>query len=320
MLRKAAFVLLIAILLTACDEPRNTLHKIKTTLTVFAHKVLDSNAAKESPIDIPMVSGVNSIKDVAYGFHQKQRMDIYVPEGAKHAPIIMVLHGGGWNYGDKASPAVYINKLNRWAPKGFIVVSVDTRLKHHDADVYAQVDDLAHAVTYFQQHAAEWGGDADRLILMGHSSAGTLVSVLAAKPSIVTALGGKKWLASFAIDSSSLDIERTMRLWRPDMFTYAYGNDAEKWPNASPISLLSTESLPMFIACSTQRGDAPCEQAELFADEARKYGTKIKIVPQDLNHGGIDFHLGLDEEYTIIAEKFMASLDPKVARLLMNAQ
>lgn len=315
-MKRVLSVLLIAILLTACNETNRTMNKIKNTLSVFVKSVLGRDAPNETQVNIPMVKGVSIIRDIAYGTHQKQRMDIYAPKDANNAPLIVVLHGGGWNWGDKADVQVYINKVNRWVPKGFVVASVDTRLMSDGADVYSQIDDLAHAVAHIQQHAGEWGGDVDKLMLMGHSSAGTIVSVLAAKPAIVTVLGGRKWLANFAIDSSSLDIARTMRLWAPDMFTYAYGKDPAKWLAASPFSLLSSESLPMFIACSTQRGDAPCEQAELFVDEAKKFSTKIKIVPQDLDHGAMDFNLGVDAEYTDIAESFMASLDSDIAHLL----
>lgn len=314
MKRRVLIVMLSAMFLTSCDDAYSVARKIKAQLRSFIHSgKADKPAMPE--IVIPMVSGVKTIKDFAYGEHEKQRMDIFAPENASGAPIIMMLHGGGWTTGDKNGSVTYINKLNRWVPKGFIVTSVDTRLMP-DADVYEQIEDLAQAVATTQKHAKEWGGDASKIILMGHSSAGTMVSVLAAKPSLVTKLGGQRWLASFALDSSSLDIPRTMRLWFPRMYTYAYGKDADKWAAASPINLLSSESIPMFIACSTKRPDNSCEQAKLFVEQADKFNIKTKIVPQDYDHGGVNFHLGKDEEYTKQAEEFMASLDAEVARRL----
>ncbi len=297
--------------LAACDQSDSLTKQVKnyslSAWQVFTGQSIDT--------EIPLVPGVETIKDIAYGTHIKQRLDVYKLADVWNAPIIMHMHGGGWTSGDKNDPLTYANKVNRWVPKGFVVISVDTRLMP-EADVYAQINDLAKAVAYVQKHASKWGGDGSKLMLMGHSSAGTMVSVLAANPSIVTKLGGQRWLASFAIDSSSLDIARTMRLWSPDMFTYAYGTDAQNWLAASPIGLLSRESLPMLIACSLQRGDGPCEQAELFAIEARKLDVITKITPQDFDHGGVDFNLGVDAVYTDTVETFMASLDTEVARLL----
>ncbi len=302
--------------LPACDDVYAVAGKVKARIKAFGLDIKEENIPQ---IVIPMVSGVKITKEVAYGQHKKQTMDIYAPKGADNAPVILILHGGGWTGGDKSEPLVYINKVNRWVPKGFIVISMGARLMP-DADVYAQIEDLSLAVKTVQKRAVQWGGDASRLMLMGHSSAGTMVSVLAANPNLVTDLGGKRWLASFALDSSSLDIPRTMRLWQPDMFSHAYGKDAAKWPAASPIDLLNRQSIPLFIACSTQRRDSSCEQARLFAEQAEKFKIVTKIVEQNLSHGEVNDRLGIDREYTDAVEAFMASLDTEVARRLNVAQ
>jgi arylformamidase len=300
--------------LSSCEQVYSAGHKIKNRLRYIVKDIIEDDP-KGAAVHIPMVAGVKIIKDFIYGPHKKQRMDIYTSENAHNAPVIMMLHGGGWTGGNKEDQLSYINKVNRWVPKGFIVISVDTRLLP-EADVYTQINDLAMSIVEVQRHAAEWGGDGDKLILMGHSSAATMVSVLAANPTIVTKLGGKKWLASFLLDSTSLDIPRSMRLWSPEPIVRAYGGVPERWLAASPINLLSNESIPMLIACSTQRADGPCEQAELFEISAKKFGITTKVISLEFDHGGVDFNLGLDAEYTNKAEIFMASLDSEVSRLL----
>ncbi len=305
MLKLTAFILL-AVNLTACEQVQSFKQKFK--------RIFFNTPPVTAPI-IPMVKGVKTIKNFAYGTHAQHRLDIYAPEYASHAPIIVMLHGGGWTTGEKEAALIYINKVNRWVPKGFIVISVETRLMP-EADVYAQVKDFTQAVVAIQKNAHLWGGNADALILMGHSSGGTIASVLSANPSLVTETGGKRWLATFLLDSSSLDIQRTMRLWKPDMFTYAYGNDAKKWSSASAYDLLSKNSIPMFIACSTFRPDSSCEQAQLFKEKAEIFNIKIEISPQKLNHGEVNDALGVESDYTQAAEVFMASLDANIAQLL----
>ncbi len=140
-------LLLTASLLSACDKVAATSQKIK-------HHFFTQAAATKK---INMVSDVNVIHDFSYGDHLKQRMDIYTPPNAKNAPMMMMLHGGGWRSGDKSDALTYINKVNRWVPKGFIVVSVNTRLLP-EANVYEQIKDFARAVVTVQQHATEWGG------------------------------------------------------------------------------------------------------------------------------------------------------------------
>lgn len=334
-LKKLAFILKflsilsLAFSVSACEKAHTFSEKIKHFLfhSEEAHlknspgspsqDAKTASAQAQNPQTIAMVENVKIIRDVAYGTHPKQRMDIYAPAHAKHAPVIVFLHGGGWTSGEKDAPIIYIHKVNRWVPKGLIVISVETRLMP-EANVYAQVQDFAQAVASAQQHATDWGGDADQFILMGHSSGGTIASVLSADPKRVTDLGGKRWLATFSLDSSSLDIERTMRLWKPDMFTYAYGNDAKKWPSASPFALLNQDSIPIFIACSMFRPDSSCEQAQLFKEKADTFSIKIEISPQKLNHGEVNDMLGTDSAYTESAEAFMATLDSSVANLLKS--
>jgi len=300
-------IVCLAFLLSACEKAHTFSQKIQ-------HYFFQNEEIAEANT-IPMVAGVKIIRDVAYGTHSQHRMDIYAPEHAHNAPVIMMLHGGGWAGGQKDAPLIYINKVNRWVPKGFIVISVETRLLP-EADVYTQIQDFAQAVVAAQRLATDWGGNANQFILMGHSSGGTIASVLSADPKRVINLGGKRWLATFSLDSSSLDIARTMRLWKPGMFTYAYGNDAKKWASASPFALLNQDSIPMFIACSTFRPDSSCEQAQLFKEKADTFNIKVEISPQKLNHGEVNDALGIDSAYTESAEVFMTSLDKTIANLL----
>jgi BD-FAE protein len=72
--------------------------------------------------------GVTLHQDVAYGGDPAQRIDVYLPPQPQRAPILFMVHGGGWRRGDKDNPGVVDNKVARWVPKGIIFVSVDYRM------------------------------------------------------------------------------------------------------------------------------------------------------------------------------------------------
>ena len=293
----------------ACDKVSSKVHALKELLTNIQTPVESLNQPK-------LAENIVAVRDIAYGAHPRQKLDVYLTKEAKNAPMIVMMHGGGWTTGDKTGALIYINKANRWITKGFILVSVGTRLMP-DADVYAQIQDLAQAVATVQKRATEWGGDPEKLFLMGHSTGGTMAAVLSAKPSLVTDLGGQRWLGTVVLDASSLDIERTMRLWHPDMFTYAYGKDTSTWTKASPYALINADSIPYFIACGTFRPDSSCEQAELFKEKAQQFNIRVNISPQQLNHGEVNDQLGLESSYTHDVEAFMSALDNEVAKKLM---
>ena len=86
----------------------------------------------------PSPAGARVMRDVAYGNDARQRFDVYLPAQAKEAPVIFMVHGGGWKRGDKAMRSVVDNKVARWVPAGFIVISVNYRLLP-DAEIRQQV-------------------------------------------------------------------------------------------------------------------------------------------------------------------------------------
>ena len=78
------------------------------------------------PVSLP--SGAQVLSDVPYGKDSQQRMDIYLPQQAKGAPVIFMVHGGAWRWGDKGATAVVQHKVTRWVSEGFIFISANYRL------------------------------------------------------------------------------------------------------------------------------------------------------------------------------------------------
>ena len=110
---------------------------------VHEETVLDDGAAELGRFSLP--PNVRLERDVAYGNDPKQRFDVYIPARASHAPVIFLVHGGGWRIGDKASRAVVENKVTRWTRAGFIVISTNYRLLP-GTDPIAQAGDVARAI------------------------------------------------------------------------------------------------------------------------------------------------------------------------------
>ena len=114
-----------------------------------------------------------------YGKHAEQNLAAYLPVKPTSAPIILMVHGGAWCIGDKAMTKVTLNKVNRWVTKGFIFVSINYRMIPDGANVSMQAEDVADALAYVQKHAKEWGGDTDKIIVMGHSAGAQLAALVA---------------------------------------------------------------------------------------------------------------------------------------------
>jgi arylformamidase len=251
-------------------------------------------------------AGAEVKRDIAYGEDPLQRFDVYLPPNAKRAPVIFMVHGGAWRYGDKAAGDIVRNKATRWVPKGIIFVSVNYRLLPH-ADPLEQTHDVAKALAAAQTRAESVGGDPSRFLIMGHSAGAHLVTLLASDPAIAKQHGVQPWLGTVSLDTAALDVVAIMNVKHPDLYDDAFGSDPAFWRNTSPLHRLAGTPAPMLLVCSSERSDA-CPHAQRFADKAVVAGAKITVLPVALSHGEINEDLGKPGPYTDSVEKFIRSL------------
>ena len=265
---------------------------------------------------IVLPAGVRVLRDLAYGADKLQKIDAYLPAQANAAPIIVMVHGGGWRRGDKTATSVVQNKLNHWVPKGFILVSVDYPMLP-DTDPVTQAQNVAQALALVQKQASTWGGDASKVILMGHSAGAHLVALLDAAPQMAYQFGAKPWLGVVALDSAALDVPQIMQARHLPLYDHAFGSDSAYWQKASPYHQLVAGAAPFMGVCSSRRADS-CPQARQFAAKAKSLGVTAQVQPEDLSHREINEQLGLDSDYTRAVDAFLGGLDGRVRQLLGN--
>ncbi|MCC2638179.1 MAG: hypothetical protein K0Q68_1898 [Moraxellaceae bacterium] len=254
-------------------------------------------------------AGSRVLRDLAYGPSPRQVIDIYLPPGATAAPLLVMVHGGAWRFGDKAESRVVDNKVARWLPRGIGVVSVNYRLLPQ-ADVAQQAEDVAAALAFVQRQAPEWGADPREIILMGHSAGAHLVALLGARPARVIAAGGSPWRGTVALDSAALDVEALMGRRHQRFHDRAFGKDPAQWAALSPRAQAGKGATPMLLVCSTERRDHPCDDARAMAATLAAQGVPARLQPEARSHRDINGTLGLDNDYTRAVEAFMAGLSP----------
>jgi arylformamidase len=257
---------------------------------------------------------VTVVRDVSYGVDPKQRFDVYVPRGARNAPVILMVHGGGWRIGDKRSRGVVSNKVERWSRDGIIVISVNYRMLP-GTDPVEQARDVARALAAAQARLPEWGGDPAKVVLMGHSSGAHLVALLDAHPALATSLGARPWIGAVILDSAALDVVQTMTQPHLPLYTRAFGTEPGFWREASPAHHLAAGAKPMLLVCSSLRRDS-CPAATRYAARAMSLGVRAEVVPVPKPHAAIDADLGAPGDYTESVDTFLRTLDPSLARVL----
>lgn len=246
--------------------------------------------------------------DVAYGSNPLQKFDVYMPNTQlQDARVIVMVHGGGWWQGDKLDTPVVRNKVQYWVPNGAIFISVNYPLVPQVTPLQ-QAQSVAQALGYAQQHASQWGGDPDKVILMGFSAGAHLVSLVAADPALASSRGVQPWLGTIALDSAAYDIPEIMgNPNHPPIYDVAFGTNVGLWNATSPLTKLRSRIAPFLAVCSSLDSYS-CPRAQEFVDKARIYGAEASVLPQNLVHGQINANLGLPSNYTTQVNAFMANL------------
>jgi acetyl esterase/lipase len=105
--------------------------------------------------------------------HQSPRLDLRVPKNVSRPPLVVWIHGGGWEIGDK-------NRCRFcWlVQKGYAVASINYRLSPKST-FPAQIHDCKAAIRWLRANQREYGYDATRIAVAGSSAGGHLAALLA---------------------------------------------------------------------------------------------------------------------------------------------
>jgi arylformamidase len=259
-------------------------------------------------IDLP--PGVTVKKNIAYGADRDQRFDVYLPANPQNAPILFMVHGGGWKRGDKDARGVVDNKIARWLPRGIIFVTVNYRMMPEEEPA-VQAEDVAAALAKVQELAPSWGGDPDNIILMGHSAGAHLVTLITMAPEIARGAGARPWKGTVSLDSGAMNVPAIMTKRHLGLYDEAFGDDPSEWEAVSPYHRVKGPTLPVFAICR-KRGDVSCTANVELAKKANGLGGRIEVLPMALTHGEINMELGKPGAYTDRVEAFMRGLGWKL--------
>jgi acetyl esterase/lipase len=262
----------------------------------------------------PLVGG----RDLAYvpDGDPQQVLDLYVPSraGCDPVPLVVWVHGGGWRTGDKRHAME--DKVAHWNDAGWAVASVNYRLTDADLPEAQRVmapdhnEDVAAALGWLVEHAAERGIDPDRLAVVGHSAGAGIVAALAADPAYLAAVDlAPTDLGCVApLDTEAFDISAAVAT--PPLTTIyqdAFGNDPEGWAELSPLTHVGEADLPdLFLVTRGAAGRRAVVAA--FADAVEGAGGEVTVVDlPSFTHADVNQRIGdpTDTELTPALDEWL---------------
>ena len=211
--------------------------------------------------------------DLAYGKQPQQRLDVYVPDGAAAArPLVVFWYGGRWTHGDKGD-----YKFVGAALAALGCVAVLPNYRHYpDVKLAGFMEDAALAALWAHDHAAEFGADAERFYLMGHSAGAHIAALVTLDQRYFRAAGRVPSIAGLIGLSGPYDFLPLTDADLQDMF-----GPPERYADSQPINFVRADAPPALLVQGLKDTYvAPKNSVNLAAAlEAKGVPVTLKLYP-----------------------------------------
>ena len=232
-------------------------------------------------------------KDVAYiaasapDFDKERHiLDVYSPQkaapNAAGYPVVLFIHGGSWTSGNKN---IYAFIGRRLAKQGVVAVVINYRLAPA-VHVPEQAADCARALAWTEQNIKQYGGDPNRMFVMGHSAGGGLAALLATDDALLAAHGLPQNPVRGAImdDPAGLDMYsylKEMKYAGDQQYLVPFGSDPVVWKQESPIYKIKAGMPPFIFYIGGETYPSISGSAGRFRDRLKAIGqpAPYTIIP-----------------------------------------
>jgi alpha-L-fucosidase 2 len=211
------------------------------------------------------------IKDLVYSESPRLTLDAFVPRTSTPVPAVIVVHGGGWEAGDKVT---YVTPLfEPLARAGLAWFSINYRLTPGSTH-QEQLADLRQAIRWVRAAHARYNIDPRRIVLIGESASGQMVTQIATEDASlagVVAFYGVYDLDAMVTDASPRSL--LTRLFRRDVL-----NDQSRMllRQYSPLYTAHQNMPPLLLINGT--GERLWAQAQTLSRRLAVLGARHELI------------------------------------------
>lgn len=252
----------------------------------------------------------------------KLRFDAYLPETSNgKRPGIILLHGGGWQFGDKADKSM-VEQATLLASNGYVVFSVSYRFAP-EFRYPAQLDDVQRAVRWIRANANDYNLDTERLGAMGESAGGHLASLLGVRD---TRDNSDETLAKF-----SSRVSCVVDLFGPADFTaptetlkfgpvsaglvltlFGKSRDAapDLYKDGSPVTHIDKKAASFLIMHGELDPLVPVDQSKRLEAALKTAGVEVTFHLMEKDYHGFRVAANKEKQKNLTLEFFKKQLKP----------
>jgi acetyl esterase/lipase len=239
--------------------------------------------------------------------HERQVLDVYSPPNAKNLPVVFWIHGGGWQTGDKTDVQI---KPQAFMDKRFVFVSTNYRLLP-SVDMATIVHDVALSIHWVHGHIAEYGGDPNRLLVMGHSAGAQLAALICIDDRYLKSEGLSLAIIKgcVPVDGDTYDvpaiIETAETRWRvhglpraPFGHREKFGNDPATHRDFSAVTHVAKDKgIPPFLILHVAGHPDTTAQAQRLGNVLKDAGLPSTVfAAKETTHNKINANLGQPDD------------------------
>jgi len=239
-------------------------------------------------------------RDLAYvePKNERQTLDVYAPTEGNSHPVVVWIHGGGWQQGNKTDVQ---KKPLAFVDKGFVFVSINYRFVPK-VTIKQMAGDVAKAIRWTHDHAMDYGGDPDTIFVMGHSAGAQLAALVCTDERYLKAekLPLSIIKGCVPVDGDTYDVPmqiQTVEQRRADIYKWKFGDVASQ-KDLSPVTHVAKgKNIPPFLILHVADHPETKGQSQRLAKAVQEAGLLAKACPAEgKSHTTINNDLGLPDD------------------------
>lgn len=209
--------------------------------------------------------------DVSYADGARHKLDIWGPAHTEvQLPVVIFFYGGAWQSGNREHYRFVADAL---APHGYIVVIPDYRV-YPPSKFPTFIKDGAMTVAWVRENIAQYGGDPQRINLMGHSAGAYIVAMLTLNERYLNAVGLELGAIRSAIGlSGPYDF---LPITEDDI--EAVFSSAHEAANTQPINFVDGNEPPMLLAAGSDDKRVNPGNTKRLGQRIRFRGGRARVI------------------------------------------
>lgn len=239
--------------------------------------------ARILPIRHPQVERTGSLPYSAGG--RRMTLDVYRRAGRRRGdestgrPVLLYVHGGGWVIGNKRQQGLLT--VNHLAARGWVCFSINYRLSPR-ATFPEHIIDVKRALCWVKEHAADYGGDPDFVVICGGSAGAHLAALTALTPgdleyqrehpdsdTSVQGCVGYYGVYDFCDRHGHWPHRAFRLLLEQAIMKCRFDRARDSFERASPIARVGDHAPPFFLLHGDRDNLSPVDESRRFADALR---------------------------------------------------